>query len=444
MKVCIIGGGGGASNAANVIRRLDKDIQIDIFTKREEIGHLPCELPFVLSGVLPSWESTFAFKEKFYQERNINVHLNTEVTEIIREDKRIIAGGESYPYDKAILDLGAIPIIPSISGMDGQKEYVLGTGIKYGRVLEEVLPGCTDAAIIGVGQIALEMAAILKARNYRQIYMVARSNRVLRAYLDKDMAEMIEERIKENDIELILNAGTLSVKSKNDRKILSLADRDIDTDFLFFATGAEPNTDLAQRAGITLGETRAIAVNEYLQTSDPDIFAIGDCMENRETITGTKIRYQTATNAARTGRIAGENLVMGDAVSYNGTVMPFVTEVFGYEAGTVGFTEAYAQEQGFDVTCSITKTSTRRRAFGGKLIYIKLIADSNTETLIGAQVISEEMVAGKIDRLALAIAEKVPVRRLSLIDTCYSPTAGAGYEAVTMALDDLINKLDSR
>jgi len=444
LKVCIVGGGGGASNAANVIRSLDKEAQVDIFTNRGEIGNLPCEIPFVLRGTLPSWESSFAFRDKFYQERNITVHFNTEVTEIIREEKRLIAGGESHQYDKAILDLGAVPVIPSIPGGDGQNEFVLSTGLKYARAFEEAIPKCTSAAIIGIGQIALEVASILEAKSFQPVYLVGRSDRVLRSYLDQDMVGMVEERIEEKGIELIRQAKLVSLATDGGKKCLSLSDRDLQVDFVFFAIGAEPNTTLAQRGGIKLGETRAIAVNEYLQTSDPNIYAIGDCMENRETITGSKIRYQTATNAARTGRIAGRNLVLGNILPYQGTVMPFITEVFGLEVGTVGFTEVYASEQGFDVISSITNTATRRRAFGGKPVRIKLIADNRTGNLLGAQLISEELVAGKVDRLAVAIAEKIPVERLSLIDTCYSPTVGAGYEAVTMALNELAEKLTDR
>ena len=166
-------------------------------------------------------------------------------------------------------------------------------------------------------------------------------------------------------------------------------------------------------------------------------------MENWDALTGTRICYQTATNAAKTGRLAGRNLVMGNVIAYHGTVKPFVMEVFGYEVGTVGFTEESARKQGFDVVSSMTTSSTRRRAFGGKRIQIKLVADRTSQTLVGAQLVSEELVAGKIDRLALAIAEKVPLQRLALIDTCYSPTVGAGYEAVTMALDNLLEEVTS-
>ena len=441
MEIGIVGGGGGASNAAHVIRSLDKEAQISIFTNRGEIGNLPCEIPFVLSGTLLSWESSFAFKDKFYRERDIKVYFNTEITEINREKKRLIAGKRQYHYDKLILDLGASPAVPPIPGLDGRGEFVLSSDLKRAKAFGEVIPKFTKAAIIGAGQVALEVAAILKARAYEQIYLVGRSARVLRAYLDEDMARLIAERIREEGIELILSARVVRATSKRNGKVITLQDKDIEVDFVFFATGTEPNTQLARGAGIAIGTTGAIAVNEYLQTSDPDIYAIGDCMENWERITGSKVRYQTATNAARTGRIAGRNLVLGNVIRYLGTVRSFVMEIFGYQVGTVGLTEEYARQQGLEVVSIVTTSSTRRRVFGGKPIRIKLVADRKTGVLVGAQLIGEELVAGKVDKLAVAIAERIPVKQLSLIDTCYSPTLGAGYEAVTMALDELLEKL---
>ena len=441
MKVCIVGGGGGASNAANVIRRLDKEAQIDIFNKRSYIGIQPCEIPFILRGFLPSWEDTYVFREKFYGERNINVHLSTEVTEIIRDEKRLVAGGKSYDYDKAILDLGAIPTTPPIPGIDGQNEFVLSTNMETAKVFEEAIPKYSSGAIIGVGQIALEVAGILKAKNYDKIHLLGRSDRLLRAYLDKDMAERIEGRVSGTGIELVLSAKINSITSRSGKKIVSLPERELEVDFIFFGTGSIPNVELARKAGIKIGESGAIAVNEYLQTSDPDIYAIGDCMENWDRIIGQKRCYQTATSGATTGRAAARNLVLGNVLPYQGTVMPFITEVFGYQVGTVGFTESYAREQGLDVVSNIMSTATRRRSFGGKTIHIKLVAERKTKTLIGAQIISEELVAGKVDRLAVAIAEKVPAQRLALIDTCYSPTVGSAYESIIMALDELMFKL---
>lgn len=441
MNVCIIGGGGGASNAANVIRRLDEEAQIDLFNKRSEMGHQPCEIPYVLRGFLSSWQDTFVFRQKFYDERNIKVHLNMEVTDINREKKLLIAGGESCRYDKAILDLGSISVTPPIPGLNGENEFFLDTSLETARVFEEAISKYSSAAIVGTGQIALDVAEVLKARNYDKIYLLGRSDCLLRAYLDKDMAEIVERGIKEKGIELVLSARINGIKSHNGKKIISLPGQELEVDFVFFATSSRPNVELARKAGIRIGESEAIAVNEYLQTNDPDIYAIGDCMENWDRITGSKRTYQTATSGATTGRIAATNLIRGNVLPHQGTVMTFVTRVFNYEVGTVGFTEIYAREQGLNVVSNIMRTATRRRSFGGKPIHIKLVADPQTKSLVGAQIISEEMVAGKIDRLALAIALRVPVEQLALIDTCYSPPLGSAYESTVMALDQLMPKL---
>lgn len=437
MKVCIVGGGGGANNAANIIRSLDKDAQIDIFTTRNEIGYIPCEIPFVLRGIVPSWEESFVFKEKFYQQKNITVHLNTEVTNILRKEKRLVAGGNSYDYDKVILDLGGFPTIPPIPGLDGWNELVLSTDLRYARALEQAIPKYTSAAIVGAGMIGLEIAEVFLEKNYSAIYCLDILENALGLLLDKEMADVVEQRIKERGVELILPVRIESITTREGKKIVSLPDRELEVDFVLFATGSRPNVDLAKKAGIEVGKTGAVAVNEYLQTSDPDIYAIGDCMENSDAVRGSKILYQTAINTARSGKIAATNLTLGNVLFYKGTTMPFITEIFGYQVGAVGFTEKYARDNGFDVCTSTTKTTTRRRLFGGKTMHIKLIADRGSHTLIGGQVVSEDSVAAQIDKLSVAIAEKIPVERLSLIDTCYSPPVNTVYAPLTMALDNI-------
>jgi pyruvate/2-oxoglutarate dehydrogenase complex dihydrolipoamide dehydrogenase (E3) component len=256
------------------------------------------------------------------------------------------------------------------------------------------------------------------------------------------MSERIEARVRDNGIELIFQSRINSMQSRNGKKILTLPDRELEVDFVLFATGSRPNVTVAQAAGLDIGETGGIAVNEYLQTSDEDIYAIGDCTENWDIVSGTKMLYQTATNAARGGRIAATNAVLGNVLPYEGTTMPFIMEVFGYQVGTVGITESYASDMNMDIVSAVVNTATRRRSFGGKTIHVKLLANHYQRTLVGAQIISEEMVAGKIDRLSLAIAEKIPVERLSLVDTCYYPVVGTAYEPTVMALDELRLKLD--
>jgi NADPH-dependent 2,4-dienoyl-CoA reductase/sulfur reductase-like enzyme len=440
VKVCIIGAGDGGSTAAIQIRRLDSEAQIDVFSKRVSLGCPPCEMPLVIGGAVATWDELVrGFRQNsFWKERNVTIHLNTEVTDIAGGEKCIIADGKKYSYDKLILALGAFPVIPPVPGLDSNNEYALSTDIADGIALNNAATQSTEAAIVGGGFIGLEIAAALKARGYGKVYLLVR-RKILRSYLDDDMAEKIKDVLMLKGVELILSAKIENISSKEGRKYIALSDRELEVDFVFFATGAKPNVELAQRARLEIGETGAIAVNEYLQTSDPDIYAAGDCMENRDIITGSKRRHQLAANAIRTGYIAGRNAVLSNHLTYEGTVMPFVTKVFGHQIGAVGFTERGARERGLKAVSVVVNTPWLRERFNGRPAHYKLIADAKTKTLIGAQIISEEIVSGTIDKLAVAIACRMPLIKLVQIDSCYSPHVQE--DQIAVPLHRLIDKL---
>jgi NADH oxidase (H2O2-forming) len=422
MRVCIIGAGAGGRSASGQIRQMDKQAQIDIFSTQSEIGYAPCEPPFVLKGVA-CWDDIF-YPGKFFEERNVNVHLSTEVTDILRKEKRIIAGGKSYPYDKIVLSPGAIPSIPPIPGLDGKNEFTLSTNIADGRALDKIIPKYTSAAVIGAGAIGVEITLALVAKGYNKVYLLDMMENILPAGLDKDMASKVEQVMQEKGVELVLSASISSVKSELGRKRIILPDRELEVDLIFLTTGARPNIELAQKAGIEIGKTGGILVNQYLQTSDPYIYAAGDCLENWDMMTGSKTRRLMVTTAGRTGSVAGENLVTKNSTPYEGTLMTFVIEIFGNQIGAAGFTERLAREKGLDVVSATVSSPTSRPHLGDKILHHKLIADRRTGTLVGAQVISEEMIRGTVNELSLAIAEKVPLRRLALLETPYSPAVG--------------------
>ena len=442
MKVCIIGTGDGGALAANQIRRLDREAQIDAFTSRRTLGCPPCPMVLVLGGKIATWDEIIdGFRRNsFWEKRNINLHLNTGVTKIARDEKYIIANGKRYDYDKLVLALGAKPVIPPFPGLDGSNEFTLGTDMADGVALENAIRTHSEAAIIGGGFIALEIAAALKARGYHKVYLLVR-RAILRAYLDEDMAKRLEEIIKDNGVELIQPAEIQSIASQDGRKRISLPDRELKVDFIFFATGAEPDVELARKAQLQIGETGAIAVNQYLQTSDPDIYAIGDCMENWDIMTGSKRRLQLSSNAIRTGYIAGRNAISGNHITYVGTVMPFVTKIFGHQVGAVGLTEREAREKGIDAISVAVDTPHLRESFGGHPAHYRLTADAKTKTLIGAQIISEEIVSATVDKLAVGLACQMPLIKLVQIDSSYSPHVQKDQLAVP--LHRLIDKLES-
>jgi NADH oxidase (H2O2-forming) len=437
MKVCIIGAGAGGRSASGRIRQLDKQAQIDIFSTQSEIGYAPCEPPFVLKGVA-CWDDIF-YPGKFFEEMNLTVHLNNKVTDILRKEKRIIAGGKSYSYDKLVLSTGAIPSIPPIPGLDGKNEFTLSTNIADGRALEKIIPKYTSAAVIGAGAIGVEITLALIARGYHKVYLLDIMDNILPAGLDKDMASKVETVMQDRGIKLVLSAGISNIKSKSGRKRIILSDRELEVDLVFLTTGARPNVKLAQKAGIEIGKTGGILVNQYLQTSDPDIYAAGDCLENWDMMTGSKTRRLMVTTAIRTGDVAGENLVKGNSIPYEGTLMTFVIEIFGNQIGSAGFTEKLARENGLEVVSATVSSPTSRPHLGNKILHHKLIADRRTGTLVGAQVISEELIRGTLSELALAIAEKVPLQRLALLETPYSPAVGR--DPIVDGVMRLIHKL---
>jgi NADPH-dependent 2,4-dienoyl-CoA reductase/sulfur reductase-like enzyme len=442
MKVCIVGAGDGGSTAAIQIRRLNSDAQIDIFSRRVSLGCPPCEIPLVIGGTVANWDELVrGFRqESFWEKRNVTVHLSTEVTDIDREKKCIIAEGKKYSYDKLILALGANPIKPAFPGLDGKNEYSLSTDIADGVALNGAVTRYTRAAVVGGGFIGLEIAAALKAKGYEKVYLLVRSE-ILRLYLDKEMSEKIKELLNQNGVELILPAKIENIATKGSRKCIALAERQLEVDFVLLATGTKPNVELAQKVGLKIGKTGAIEVNEYLQTSDPDIYAIGDCMENWDIPTGSKRSHLLAANAIRTGYIAGRNVVSGNRLTYEGTVMPFITKVFGHQIGAVGFTEREASERGLDTVSVVVDTPRLRERFNGKPAHYKLIAYAKTKTLIGAQIISEEIVSGTVDKLAVAIACKIPIIKLVQIDSSYSPHVQE--DQIAVPLHRLIDKFGS-
>jgi NADPH-dependent 2,4-dienoyl-CoA reductase/sulfur reductase-like enzyme len=442
MKVSIIGTGDGGSTAASQVRRLDSEAQVDAFSDRSMLGIPPCEMPLVIGGTVATWDELVrGFRQNsFWEKRDINLHLNTEVADIDREARCIIADGEKYSYDKLILALGASPTIPDFPGQDGRDEYSLSTDMADGVALSNAMARATEAAIVGSGFIGLEIAAALKARGYGKVYLLVRRG-ILRSYLDEDMAEKVKDMLSQNGIELVMPARVENIASQGEKKVINLSDRELKVDFIFFATGTKPNVGLAQKAGLEIGETGAIAVNQYLQTSDPDIYAIGDCMENWDVVTGSKRRHQLAANAIRTGYIAGRNTVLGNHLTYEGTAMPFVTRVLGHQIGAVGFTEREAMEKGLEAVSVAVDTPRLRDRFNGRPAHYKLIADAKTKTLIGAQIISEEIVSGTVDKLAVAIACHMPLAKLVQIDSSYSPHVQE--DQIAVPLHRLIDKLGS-
>jgi len=441
MKVVMIGGGGASIVCANTLRIMGSKANIDMYTRRDRTGYTPCEQPFFLRKVM-NHEDMFYAGNDWFVKKGIRLHLNTEVESIDKKNKTILANSKSVSYDILVINTGASPVAPDIQGLDGNHEYYLTSELSGIRKLEEIIAKSKKAAILGSGIIGVEMAETLIGLGYKEIYLIASSPHILSQFLDADMSKTIEPILTQHGIKLRLATTIERIESKNQSKIIKLQNGGIlKVDFILIAKGVRPNVELAERSGLVIGEAGGIEVNSFLQTSDPNIYAIGDCMEGWNPIEGKKEITALATHANRTGRIAARNIHFGNRSPFYGSMGALGGEIFGSTICRVGYTETKALKMGEEVISITREGLLRRKMFGGEKLDIKLIVNKNKQTLIGAQLIGPREVNRIAERIVLMIGEQLPLSRISQYETIFSPPLSTAYDIVTMGIDIIIRKL---
>ena len=440
MKIVMIGGGGASIVCGNTLRILGNKAQIDIYTRRDKTAYTPCEQPFVLRQVL-SFDDMFYATLPWFEKKGLGLHLETEVTAIDREKKIILANGEAVPYDILLINTGAVPKIPDIPGLSGDRVFTLTTELTHAHALQATIPQYKRAAILGAGAIGLEMAETLIRQGYEKVHLLVSSPHVMSRFLDPEMAEKVEPALREGGVDLRLSTSVTQVDRESETLHLTLSDgQHLDVDFILVAKGVRPNVDLAQEAGLKIGVTGGIEVNPYLQTSDPGIYAAGDCMEGWNMLTGKKALTALATFSNRTGRTAGRNIHFHNTVPFMGSLNTLGTEVFGIAIASVGLTEREASRQGYNILTAMRKGMTRKVMFDGKPLWVKLVADKASQTLLGVQFIGPREVSRMAERAIILLGERVTLGRISQYENIFSPPLGMAYDPVTMVTDVLISQ----
>jgi len=436
MKVCIVGGGGSVAVATRIISARMPEAEIEVFTKRDVAGYRPCELTYVLGKQIAGFETIIAFDARAMEAKKIRYHFKTEVTGINRDEKFIISADGKYPYDKLILATGADPVLPGLPGMEGQGIYVLGTDMKYAREIEAVIPRKRSAFILGAGAIGLEVAEVLAGQGYERVIVADIAERPLAKSLDREIGEMVTEKIEAKGIELMLSSHVIKVEDTAYGKKVIMNDREVGVDFVVAAAGFRPNSELARDCGLQIGVTGGIRVNRHMVTSDPDIYAIGDVTEGWDVITGKPCLSMKADNAVRTGRVAARHLTGAPETEFTGTIGGFIIYLAETFIGSVGCTEEAARLlQGRNIKTVWHEGMTLPKYLGGTPVKIKLVYDEDTRLLLGAQMISKANIASDLEKLGLAISEKINLERLAGSETIYTPASGWPYSPIGQALD---------
>jgi CoA-disulfide reductase len=438
-KIVIVGGVAGGATAAARLRRLSEGYRIVLFERGEYISFANCGLPYYIGGVIRDRNRLLLQTASGMSKRfRIDLRPMTEVTAIHRDRKAVTAKdlrtGEEYEetYDVLILSPGARPILPPIEGMDRAKSvFTLRTIPDADRIkayVEEEKPA--TAAIIGGGFIGLEMAENLVERGVK-VSLVEMADQVLPP-LDYEMASIVHDYMRKRGIRLHLGDGAKAL-DRGGRRLILRSGKTLEADMIILAVGVEPESELAREAGLELGVRGAIRVNRRLQTSDPDIYAIGDAVEVKDYIHGFPTHVPLAWPANRQGRLVAD-IIHGFDVQYAGTLGTAVVKFLGLTAATTGNNEKTLRRLGIPhEAVHVFPPSHASYYPNAAPLALKLIFDPKTGRIFGAQAVGEEGVDKRIDVIATAIKGGLTVRDLPDLELAYAPPYSSAKDPVNIA-----------
>jgi NADPH-dependent 2,4-dienoyl-CoA reductase/sulfur reductase-like enzyme/rhodanese-related sulfurtransferase len=434
-RIVVVGGVAGGASAAARARRVDEMAEIHIFERGPFISFANCGLPYHIAGEIQDRSKLLLMTpEKMWTRSRVHVHVNHEVISIDRMCKSIRVRRpdgmeEDVPYDKLILSQGARPIVPPIPGADAPNVFTLRDVPDMDRIIafaDAQQP--KSAAVIGGGFIGLEMAEAFHRRGMR-VTVIEKLPQIL-PLLDRDLALQLENGVQADDFAIITGAEAKSFGTRG----VELADgRFIPAELILLSVGVRAEVELARSAGLEIGSTGGVRVNSRMESSDPDIYAVGDAAETTHMLTGARTRIPLAGPANRQGRIAGANATGGHFL-YPGALGTSIVRVLDFTAGFTGLNSAQAAKAGFSFFTSVTIDQNHAGYYpGARPMTIKVIAEEGTGRLLGAQIVGEVGVDKRIDVLATAIAGRMTVFDLESLDLAYAPPYGSANDPINTA-----------
>lgn len=440
MKVIIIGGVAGGASAAARLRRVDETAEIIMFERGNYISFANCGLPYYLSDTIQEKEDLVVQTPELFGKRfNLDIRIRQEVTEVDRKEKTVkihdYSNSNTYKesYDKLILSPGAKPFIPPIKGLDPNKVFSLRDipdVLSIKNYIEEKKP--KRIVVFGAGYIGIEIAENLKKAGFT-VTIIELMNQIL-GPLDYEMATLVHQHLKENEVEFYLSDPVQSIEHEGSCQILKLESGEtVKTDMIIMGVGVRPENSLAKEAGLEIGITGGIKVNDYLQTSDPDIFAVGDAIEVSDYINNNPALIPLAGPANKQGRIVAGN-ICGHRAKYNGTQGTSIIKVFDMTIATTGNNEKILKKNRINYQKSYTHSPSHAGYYpGASPISLKIIFSPENGKILGAQAVGKDGVDKRIDVIATAIRSGLNVADLEELELCYAPPYGSAKDPVNMA-----------
>ena len=440
MKIVIVGGVAGGATAAARIRRLDEQAEIVVFERSGFVSYANCGLPYYIGGMIEDPEDlTLQTPESFFTRFRVHMKVHHEVTAIHPDQKSLtvkdLETGAVFEesYDKLLLSPGAKPVIPDLPGIDSSKLFMLRTVEDTYRIkafVDRNKP--KSAVIVGGGFIGLEMA-----ENLRQLGMdvtiVQRPKQLMNPF-DSDMASFIHSEVRKHGVKLMLGHTVEGLAEQDGGVNVLLKDfAPLHADMVVLAIGVTPESTLAKEAGLALGIKGSILVNDRMETSKPDIYAVGDAVQVKHFVTEQDTLIALAGPANKQGRIAADNICGGDS-HYLGSQGSSVIKVFDMTAASTGINETNAKKAGISVDTVILSPMSHAGYYpGGKVMTMKVVFEKETYRLLGAQIVGYDGVDKRIDVLATAIHASMNATELKDLDLAYAPPYSSAKDPVNMA-----------
>ena len=439
-KYLIVGGVAGGATAAARIRRNTEQAEIILFEKGQYISYANCGLPYYIGGVIEERDRLFVqTPEAFGKRFNIDVRVNSEVTRI-EADKKLVhvrtSDGREYTesYDKLLLSPGASPVRPPLPGIDSEGIFTLRNVADTDRIKNYMQAHTVKrAVIVGGGFIGLEMAENLHHAG-AQVAVVEMANQVM-GPIDFSMASHVHQHLQEKGVQLYLEQAVESFTRENDRlKVHFKSGIQLEADLVLLSIGVRAQTSLAQEAGLKLGEMRGIYVNEYLQTSDEAIYAVGDAIEFPHPITGKPWLNFLAGPANRQARIVADNMVFGNIEVYEGSIGTSIAKVFDLTVASTGLPAKRLKQMEIPYLSATIHSGSHAGYYPGALqMDIKITFSPTDGRLYGAQIVGYDGVDKRIDQYALAIKNGATVEQLTRLEHAYAPPFSSAKDPVAIS-----------
>jgi len=445
-KLVVIGGVAAGPKAAAKAKRCRPDLEVVIYQEEGAVSYGGCGLPYYVSGKIKERNQLLARTKEQFAQDGIQVKLKHRVEEIKVKEKKIkglnLETGDQFvdTYDKLVLATGSFPIRPQVAGADLKGVFYLRSIFDADLLVQQLFSAqIQNVVIVGGGYIGLEMAESLSELG-KKVTIVEKMPQIVTLF-DQDMARLVQRYLEKKGMQVLVGEGLQEIRGEQGRvSSIRTANQEIRADAVLLSLGIRPRVELARQAGLRLGETGAIWVNERMETSAEDVFAAGDCVESTHLISGKRVWIPLGSTANKQGRVVGIN-VSGGAAVFPGVLGTAIFKVFDFKVAKTGLNMREAEQAGFSPLSAIVRGYSGAHYYPGmKESVLKVIADQKSGRILGAQAVGEGPSDKFIDVISMALLGRMDCSTLGNADLAYSPPFSPALSPVLVAAHVLQNK----